>query len=199
MTSKWNSDGLDLVSQLLSKITRSDGQSMLQALSLSLRLLLIEVSSKQSIGVSDRRRQSASECMQKLWRTAVHGDISLWIHAAATYTGSSDVSGTQFDEGHLEEVMSNSMLYKLLRETLSFSKRFTASEVEGDEATNLFALCVDTVLEDTELISADVFDHSLQSARAAGTDESDLKVVNDISRKQIHVVVKKCVNFASIV
>ncbi|CAE7458026.1 unnamed protein product, partial [Symbiodinium microadriaticum] len=194
-------DALDLVSKLLAVNSRDNAdQVLLKSLSLALRLLLLELCSQPSDRMSDRRRGTCLEFMLKLWRAAVHGDVPLWIHAAAISTGTSGVSGDLFDESQLEEVMSRTILYKLLREALAFNTRTVAANSDaGDttDAVDLFVLCTDIVLQDNELISPAVFDDSLQSGHPGVTNE-ELKVVNDISRQRIHIVVKKCINFARI-
>ena len=123
LSQKWNSDVPDLVSRLLNvsnelmKSAQHENVDKLTPLSRALRLLLVELEEGR---VSEKRRQTAREQMQKLWRASVWGDSDLWSRAAATSTGGSGTSGTVFDETQLELLLCNSMLYKLLQETQRF-------------------------------------------------------------------------------
>jgi hypothetical protein len=173
---------------------------ILTPLSLALRLILVDRKSTHAGPAEKRHQEQLNDHMLKVWRVAVWGDSGLWIHAAATSTAG-------FDESQLEEVMTGSMLYKLLRETLSMgggfapqsSSEFDGEDDDGDAQGGLtdFEFCVEAILRDKDIISPAVFDHALHSQKTE-EDRKQLKAVNDMSRKQILVVVKKCVNFASI-
>lgn len=205
---QWNFDIPDLVSRLLSIATdlarsHHDQQSdILTPLSLALRLLLVHRKCKHSGAAEKRHKELLGENMTKLWCAAVWGDSELWTQAAA-------ISATGFDEKQLEEIMASTMLYKLLCEAKSGTGGSTSQSRPQDDKVQDhddivetyptdFEYCVEKVMREKDIISPAVFDHSLHTQKTE-QDRKQLKAVNELSRKQILVVVEKCVNFASIV